>query len=110
MPAIKSTSCTGSILFAKTDVNMNLAGGNEGFTNIETPQDNSGDGDAIYINNFTGTAFTINGGTIENAGDDGIDIRSSQNLNLSNVTIEDVGKVQALPVLIAIVQGCKVST
>jgi len=99
VPAIKSTSCTGSLLFAKTDVNMNLAGGNEGFTNIETPQDNSGDGDAIYINNFTGTAFTINGGTIENAGDDGIDIRSSQNLNLSNVTIEDVGKSAGAPCL-----------
>ena len=92
VPAIRSTTCAGSIFFAKTDVDMNLAGGNELFTNAETPQDNNGDGDAIYINNFTGTAFTINGGTIENAGDDGIDIRSSQNLNLSNVTTEDVGK------------------
>jgi hypothetical protein len=92
VPAIKSTTCAGSIFFAKTDVDMNLAGSNEGFTNIETPQDNSGNGDAIYINNFTGTAFTINGGTIENAGDDGIDIRNSQNLNLANVTTEDVGK------------------
>lgn len=92
VPAIKSTTCAGSILFAKTDVDMNLAGSNEGFTNAETPQDNSGNGDAIYISNFTGTAFTINGGTIENAGDDGIDIRNSQNLNLANVTTEDVGK------------------
>lgn len=91
VPAIRSTSCSGSITFAQTNVNMNSAGGFETFPNVSTPGDNDGDGDAIYISGFTGTAFSINGGVIENAGDDGIDIRSSRNLNLNNVTIEDCG-------------------
>ncbi|MCC6280251.1 MAG: hypothetical protein IT262_06620 [Saprospiraceae bacterium] len=91
VPAIRSTSCSGSTSFAQANVNMNNAGGFESFTNISTPGDNSGDGDAIYITGFTGTGFAINGGTIENVGDDGIDIRNSSNLTLSNVIIEDCG-------------------
>ena len=91
VPAIRSTSCSGSISFAQANVNMNSAGGFETFTNVSTPGDNNGDGDAIYISAFTGTAFSINGGLIENAGDDGIDIRGSRNFSLSNVIIEDCG-------------------
>jgi len=92
LPAIRSTSCSGSASFAQANVNMNSAGGFEAFPSITTPGDNSGDGDAIYISGFTGTGFAINGGIIENAGDDGIDIRNSSNLTLSGVTIRDCGK------------------
>ncbi|HPN71614.1 MAG TPA: hypothetical protein PLZ32_18940 [Saprospiraceae bacterium] len=92
VPAILSTGCAGTTSFGSTNINMNSAGGNEGFTNDRTPLDNSGDGDAIYITNFTGTSFGINGGIIQLSGDDGIDIRNSSNLSLSGVTIQDVGK------------------
>lgn len=91
VPAIRSTNCSGSTSFAQANINMNNAGGFEAFTNISTPNDNNGAGDAIYISGFTGTGFAINGGTIENVADDGIDIRNSSNLTLSNVTIEDCG-------------------
>lgn len=91
VPAIRSLNCSGSITFAQTNINMGGFGSYETFSDDYTPTDNSGNGDAIYITGFSGSAFNINGGTIENAGDDGIDIRSSANLNLSNVIIEDVG-------------------
>jgi hypothetical protein len=92
VPAIRSIGCSGSTAFGQANINMNSAGGFEPFTNLSTPGDNNGDGDALYISNFTGTGFSINGGIIENAGDDGIDIRNSRNLNLTNVTIRDCGK------------------
>ncbi len=91
-PGIRCTSSAGSITFAQANIDMNSAGGFETFTDVYIPNDNSGDGDAIYITGFTGTGFTINGGTIENAGDDGIDIRNAQNLHLSNVLMEDAGR------------------
>jgi len=91
VPAIRINSCSGAITFAQTNINMGGFGSYETFAIEYTPDDNSGNGDAIYVTGFTGTAFNINGGTIENAADDGIDIRSSSNFNLSNVIIEDVG-------------------
>lgn len=92
VPAVRSTSCSGATTFAQANIDMNSAGGFESFTNVTTPNDNSGDGDAMYISNYTGSGFTINGGIIQNTGDDGIDIRNSQNLNLNGVTIRDAGK------------------
>jgi VCBS repeat-containing protein len=51
---------------------------------------NEGDGDGIFLTNNTGS-FTLNGGTISNPGNDGIDVRNSLNLVLSNVTITNTG-------------------
>lgn len=92
VPAIFSSACAGTIQFASANINMNNAGGFENFTDEFTPQNNSGDGDAVYISSFTGSNFVFNGGTIQLSGDDGIDIRSSSNLTLNNVIIQDVGK------------------
>ena len=52
--------------------------------------DNDGDGDAIFIKSQT-AAVTINGGTLSNLACDGIDIRSSASLSISNMTIQDIG-------------------
>ncbi|MCB9722365.1 MAG: Ig-like domain-containing protein [Candidatus Omnitrophica bacterium] len=97
LPGIRSTGGSGSVSFAQANVDMNNAGGFETFTDVDEPGNNNGDGDALYITGFAGTSFAINGGTIENAGDDGIDIRNSQNLTLSGVIIEDCGKNPGVP-------------
>lgn len=91
VPGIRSTNCAGVVSFAQANVDMNSAGSFETFSNDTTPDDNNGNGDAVYISGFTGTGFSINGGRIENAADDGIDIRNSSNFNLSGVIIEDCG-------------------
>ncbi|MCW1914904.1 cadherin-like domain-containing protein [Luteolibacter sp. GHJ8] len=52
--------------------------------------DNDGDGDAIFIKNQT-AGVTINGGTLSNLACDGIDIRNSASLTLTNMTIQDIG-------------------
>jgi hypothetical protein len=52
--------------------------------------DNDGDGDAIFLKSQTGTV-TISGGTLSNLACDGIDLRSSASLIVSNMIIEDIG-------------------
>ncbi|HEX8560091.1 MAG TPA: Ig-like domain-containing protein [Pyrinomonadaceae bacterium] len=52
--------------------------------------DNDGDGNAIFLRGNTGS-FTLNGGTLSNCGNDCIDVRASQNLVLSGVTIDSPG-------------------
>ncbi|HEX8501244.1 MAG TPA: Ig-like domain-containing protein [Pyrinomonadaceae bacterium] len=52
--------------------------------------DTDGDGDAIFLRGNTGS-FTLNGGTLSNCGNDCIDVRASQNLALSGVTIDSPG-------------------
>lgn len=52
--------------------------------------ENDGDGDGIFLKSNTGS-FALNGGTINNSGNDGIDIRNCNNISLSNVTISNVG-------------------
>jgi uncharacterized repeat protein (TIGR01451 family) len=53
--------------------------------------DSDGDGDAIFMKNNTGS-FTLNGpSSLTNCGNDCIDVRSSQNMTLSNVTIDSPG-------------------
>lgn len=51
---------------------------------------NDGDGDGIFLKNNTG-AFTLNGGTISNCGNDCLDIRNSTGLTLSGVNITNSG-------------------
>ncbi len=50
-----------------------------------------GDGDGIFLTNNTGS-FTLNGGTISNSGNDGIDLRNSATLVLSGVSISNPGQ------------------
>lgn len=54
------------------------------------PGTTEGDGDGIFLKSNTGS-FTLNGGTISNSGNDGMDIRDCQNLALANVTINGAG-------------------
>jgi len=58
---------------------------------------NEGNGDGIFLKNNSGS-FTLNGGIIQNAGGDGIDIRNSQNITLKGVTIDNPGNdgIQAI--------------
>jgi hypothetical protein len=53
--------------------------------------DSDGDGDAIFLTNNTGS-FTLNGGTLSNCGNDGIDLRNASTLVLSGVSISNPGQ------------------
>jgi hypothetical protein len=53
--------------------------------------DSDGDGDSIFLKTNTGT-FTLNGGTLLNSGNDGIDGRAVQNIILNDVTINNPGQ------------------
>jgi hypothetical protein len=55
---------------------------------------NDGDGDAIFLTGNSGS-FNSNGGTITNSDGEGIDVRNSSNLNLTNVTIDLPGLASA---------------
>ncbi len=100
-PAIRIDASSSAITFAQTNIDMNGAGGNEDFligagpsADAYTPRDNAGDGDAIYVTGLTGS-LTINGGTITRPGDDGIDIRNSRNLVVSNMSFVEPGRSPA---------------
>jgi len=97
-PAIRIDASTSAVTFAQTNINMAGAGGNENFligagpaADDYTPRDNAGDGDAIYVTGLTG-GLTINGGSITQPGDDGIDIRSSANLSITGMTFTEAGR------------------
>jgi hypothetical protein len=53
---------------------------------IELTDDANDDGDAIFMRNNTGS-LAVNGGTLSDSADDGLDIRGSSAVALSNVTI-----------------------
>lgn len=74
----------GALLFDVLNINQgNLGTGETIINNIPGLSD---EGDAIRIQNSTGNT-TINGGTIQNVSDDGIDIRNAGNLVLNDVVI-----------------------
>ena len=53
--------------------------------------ESDGDGDAVFLKNNANGSFTLNGGTLSNCGNDCVDVRNSQNLTLSGVTINTPG-------------------
>lgn len=58
-------------------------------SNNDSFADTDGDGDGIFLRGNTGL-FTLNGGTISNPGNDGIDARASR-ISISGVTITNPG-------------------
>lgn len=70
-----------------SDANRTVAQ-NDGDVNFVP--DNDGDGNAIFLRGNSGS-FTLSGGTLSNCGNDCIDVRDSQSLALSGITISSPG-------------------
>lgn len=68
--------------------------------NADGVPDNDGDGDGIFLKDNTGS-LTINGGSIQNAEDHGIDIRNCSTVLLNNLTINDIGLLSNNPATVA---------
>ncbi|GAB5493079.1 MAG: hypothetical protein Phog2KO_32940 [Phototrophicaceae bacterium] len=83
-PAISLFNVSSTVDFDELNANQGGFGIGETYT-VNVPNDNGGLGDVIYANNVT--ALTLNGGTLSNTGDDGIDFRNSGALTLNNVMI-----------------------
>ncbi|HEX8144754.1 MAG TPA: Ig-like domain-containing protein [Pyrinomonadaceae bacterium] len=61
-------------------------------SNSDGIPESEGDGDAIFLTNNTGS-FTLGGGTLQDLGDDGIDVRNSGDITLTGVTIQRPNRV-----------------
>ncbi|PJF21803.1 MAG: hypothetical protein CUN56_09210, partial [Phototrophicales bacterium] len=88
-PAVALLTVTPLVDFDMLNIDQGSAGSGETFVTVGNgsfPNDNSGNGDAVYASNASG-GLTINGGTISNIADDGFDWRNSGVLTLNNVLI-----------------------
>ncbi|HEX8474956.1 MAG TPA: PxKF domain-containing protein [Pyrinomonadaceae bacterium] len=88
---IRVQNSAADISFASADIsdaNQTVA---QADANLDSIPETDGDGDAIFLSNNTGS-FTLNGGIIFASGNDGIDVRNSSNLTLSNVIIQSPGQ------------------
>jgi uncharacterized repeat protein (TIGR01451 family) len=78
------------VVFASTTISATRQNAGTADGDGDAFPDNDGDGDAISIKSHTGSV-TINGGTLSNLACDGIDIRGSNSLIVTGMTIEDIG-------------------
>jgi hypothetical protein len=119
---IQITSAAGTVDFGSTTIaNLNNAGGHgirvdtssavitittasisntqqnsaEADANADGIAETDGDGDAIFLkDNTSGTfRFNLNGGTLQDLDDDGVDVRNSGGVNLTGVTIQRPNRV-----------------
>ncbi len=91
--AVRAENGTSSVTFAQLNINQGNEGTGEAFVG-NIPGATTGTGDGVYLNAMIG-GFTVNGGTIQNTADDGIDVRASSNINITGVTLVGRGTTTA---------------
>ncbi|HEX8144756.1 MAG TPA: tandem-95 repeat protein [Pyrinomonadaceae bacterium] len=82
-----------------TIASASISNANQSIAETDANQDyvaeSDGDGDAIFLKDNTNAAFrfNLNGGTLQDLDDDGVDVRNSGGVNLTGVTIQRPNRV-----------------
>ncbi|MBV9928792.1 MAG: cadherin-like domain-containing protein [Acidobacteria bacterium] len=87
---IRVSNSSSAVTVTSATINNATTTVSQADANTDFIPDNDGDGDAIFLKSNTGS-FTLNGGTLSNSGNDGIDTRDCQDITISGVTISSPG-------------------